>query len=317
MAISVNNNQNLNVQPVQFNQPAETLRTNPNQTNDIKNPVSNQSLSDGYASKTLVTPVQRIAYSTDAPSVAALTRDVQNLAKSSGVTLKKEQIDDIKNLDPVERKMYSDVIGSLKALKDGRISPATYMTNVVSRAAQLGISHPIRNVPNGEQVRMLRLMGMAFSDPKGGAKLELSRNLAGSSPHLAGSALEQINHKVSEYRNDTRNGQFNPKITDVDSNSTVTHHFRELMWVGAVNGQAVGNLATEKVDSFSENPGDVRNGYFGSMIGRSLYLGKISNAEASGLIAWAYKTHPGTQPPWGDKPENYKIEDWMKAYRNR
>jgi hypothetical protein len=315
MAISVNN-QNLNIQTAQFNQPAEKLRTNPNQINDAKTPVSNQSLSDGYASKNLVAPVQRIALTTTAPSVDRLTKDLKELAKSARVTLTQEQIDGIAKLDPVERIMYRDVMGSLRALQKGSISPATYMTNVVNRAAVLGQSYPIAgNTRTGEQTRMLKLIGMAFSQPIHGT--EALRILVGSETHPAGSALEQINNEFSKYRNNTRNGQFNPNVTDTDSNSTVTHHFRELMMVGAAAGQAVGNAATEANDSIVTNPGDVRNGYFGSMIGRSLVLGKISNAEASGLIAWAYKTHSGTQPPWGDKPENYNIEDWMKAYRNR
>jgi hypothetical protein len=307
--------------PVDQKQKTDTPAV-PNRALENNQQISGGSLSDVQASRNLIVSDLRIArLSDDPPTAAELTVKVRNLARATGTNVTDNQLNDIKNLDRVQRRMYADTLGSLQALSQGRINQATYMTNIVSRAAQLGTSYPLNNTPgrnNGEQRRMAELIGIVFSDPPGGFKLEASRAAAGSPPSLAGSALEQINRQISLGKNDSAKGGFNRNIIDVNAESTVTHHFRELLMVGFNQGRSVGNLATENIgDDIATNPGDVRNGYFGSMLGSNLATGDISNSEASQLVEWAYKNHSGTQPPWGNSPNNYILSDWQKALRNR
>lgn len=227
---------------------------------------------------------------------------------------------------PDEKQLFQATLGELSALQAGKVSPATYMFDVMRKAAELGGNDP---------EKFVRLISMPFSGP---SYKDTERAILGTSYNPAGWVLERAyEHLVRGAASSIYSG-FNPNISDVNSNSTVTHHFREFLLLGFKKGQGVANLANENGDDTVEgNPGDLRSGYFGSMIGAGLRNRELTPQEAINITEWAYKLHTGELPLWGNlaprfgtrgsgsetlgdyylDTRQYSIHDWKNAFDNR
>lgn len=256
--------------------------------------------------------------------------DFNNLAKKTGhEPLTNTQKLQIENLPEDQKQMYRQTLNELIDLNDGKITPAQYMTNTLSNAADLAEANGREpgswNLFKPSQGELFKnYVGLVMSEKPQGVLRDTARELAGGGPHIAGSGLETVYQSIVS--NDRATEGFNPNVADVDRGNSITHHFREFLVVGYNSGKGLADWAATQIDSPVKNPGDVRDGYFASMLGAGLYSGKVTAREAANLTAWAYTDHGGTQPPWGaenvagnylDADKDYKIEDWLKAYRER
>lgn len=232
------------------------------------------------------------------------------------------------NLSPDMKEMFKNTLTELEKLASGKVQPSEYMVNTMKDAARIaeanGRAPDSWNYFKPSQAELFRdYVGMAFSDRPRGFWREAARNLAGSPHSSIGSALETTYQRLTE--KPTAGDSFNPNILDNVVTNSVTHHFRELFVIGFNSGKYIGDTATTQRDDARTNPGDVRNGFFASMLGNALQRGKITPREAAELTEWAYTKHGGTPPPWGNThhrtkwlgSSEYDIDKWMDAYRKR
>lgn len=232
------------------------------------------------------------------------------------------------NLTPDMKEMFKNTLNELEKLASGKIEPSQYMTNTMNDAVRLaeanGRSPYSWNYLKPSQAALFRdYVGMVFSERPGGFWREIARDIAGSPHSSIGSALETAYQRLTE--KPTAGDSFNPNILDNNVTNSVTHHFRELFVIGFNSGKFIGDLATTQRDDARLNPGDVRNGFFASMLGNALQQGKITPREAAQLTEWAYTKHGGTAPPWGTTNQRtkwlgsseYDIDKWMDAYKKR
>ena len=257
-------------------------------------------------------------------------QDYNQLAKELGhEPLTNTQKLQIVHMPEDQKEMYKETLKELRDLQDGKISPSEYMMNTLDNAADLAEkngrdpdSWNVFKPTQGE--KFVNYVGLVMSEVPMGFWKDAGRELVGGGPNISGSALESLYQSV--VAPGRANDGFNPNITDTDNSNSITHHFREFLVVGYNAGKTIADAAAATIDSPVKNPGDVRDGYFASMLGSALYKGKISPREAANLTEWAYTAHGGKQPPWGataeagtylDPGKDYKIEDWMKAYRER
>ncbi len=273
-----------------------------------------------------------IADSLASPEDKQVFRDYNKLAAELGsAPLTDTQKLQIENLPPDQKEMYRSTLNELINLKNGKISPADYMMNTMSRAADLaeanGRSPDSWNYLKPSQGELFKnYIGLTMSEKPQGFARDTGRELVGGGPNIAGSALETIYQSIIAKNHSAGEG-FNTNITDTtDPNNSITHHFREFLVVGYNSGKYLADKAAAYIDSPVENPGDVRDGYFAGMLGAALRSGEISPRQAADLTKWAYTKHGGTQPPWGaenvagkflDPDKDYNIKDWLKAYRER
>ncbi|QRN96376.1 hypothetical protein JRI60_46455 [Archangium violaceum] len=228
-----------------------------------------------------------------------------------------EQEAHIRNLSsPEERRMFLATVKQLEAVKAGSLSPSQYMTNVMQSAA---------DIAGNDGKKFAHLVHFAFNEPENAGYHETARKALGGGNIPAGSLLETTFKELDGDLNNAAGG-FNPNITDTASSSTVTHHFAEFLAVGSSTQgiPAVGNAAVEHIDDKTTNPGDVRSGYFGVMLGNALKDGKVTPQQAVDLYRWAYTSQPSTMkpPPWGtqetgaylDPSKDYDINAWMRMY---
>jgi hypothetical protein len=225
-----------------------------------------------------------------------------------------------------QKEMYRHMLDSLTKLANKEINPAQYMAEGLRNAAKLAEKNEgswWNPFGSSKEELFVGYVGMAFSDKSLGLGKDIVRAGAGSPFDRAGAALERTYLKI--IGNEAAKG-FNTNITDTnDPNNTVTHHFREFLMVGFNSGRTIGNWATTEIDKPDQNPGDVRNGYFATMIGSALKNDKITPTEAAELTIWAFTAHDGVQPPWGDAnvkgnkltTDDYFLNPWLKAFRAR
>ncbi len=225
-----------------------------------------------------------------------------------------------------QKEMYRLMLDSLTKLANKEINPAQYMAEAMRNAAKLAEKNEgywWNPFGSSKEELFVGYVGLAFCDKSLGLGKNLVRLGAGSPFDLAGAALERTYLKIVGI--EAAKG-FNTNITDSnEANNTVTHHFREFLMVGFNRGRTMGNWATTTIDKPDENPGDVRNGYFATMIGSALKNEKITPSEAAELTIWAYTAHDGKQPPWGDRnvkganvsTDDYFLNSWLRAYRAR
>jgi hypothetical protein len=273
-----------------------------------------------------------IADSLASPEDKKVFQDYNKLAAELGsAPLTDTQKLQIENLPPDQKEMYRGTLNDLINLKNGKISPADYMMNTLSRAAGLaeanGRSPDSWNYLKPSQGELFKnYIGLTMSEKPLGIARDTGRELVGGGPNIAGSALETMYQSIIGKNHSAGEG-FNTNITDTtDPNNSITHHFREFLLVGYNRGKYVADKAAAYIDSPAENPGDVRDGYFAGMLGAALSSGDISPRQAADLTKWAYTKHGGTQPPWGaeniagkflDPDKHYNIKDWLKAYHER
>lgn len=227
-----------------------------------------------------------------------------------------------------QKDMYRMMLTSLEKLANKEINPAQYMGEGLRNAADLAQKNEgswWNPFGSSKEALFVSYVGVSFSDKSLGIARDAVRAGAGSAFDLAGATLERTYSKII---GDNKNGAqgFNPNIVDSNNpENSVTHHFRELLMVGYNRGRNIGNWATTTVDKPEDNPGDVRNGYFGTMIGSALKNGKITPSEAAEMTIWAYTAHGGKQPPWGEleakggslATDDYYLNPWLKAFRDR
>ena len=256
-----------------------------------------------------------------------LIDDYNALSKKSGAPeLTSAEKFAIRTLPSDQKEMYRLQLDSLTKLADKEINPAQYMAEGLRNAASLATKHEgswWNPLSSSKEQLFVDYVGLAFCDKSLGLGKDIARFGAGSPFDLAGAALERTYTKMVD--NEAAKG-FNTNITDSnDPSNTVTHHFREFLMVGYNSGRTVGNWATTEIDKPEVNPGDVRNGYFGTMIGSALWNGKITPSEAAEMTIWAYTAHDGKQPPWGDHDakgnklttDDYFLNPWLRAFRSR
>ncbi len=256
-----------------------------------------------------------------------LIHDMDAVAKRAGSPpLTERQKLAIESLRPDEKEMYRDTINELAKLANHEITPAQYMADGLKNAARLaeknGRAPDSWNVFQPSRADLYcNYVGLAFSEHSLGFKRDVVRSGAGSGMSLPGSALEDAYQGL--IGNHAAQG-FNPNVADVDPTNSITHHYREFLNVSYKRGRTIGDWATTEIDKPEVNPGDVRNGYFASMIGSALKNNKITPTEAANMTVWAYTAHDGAQPLWGDKnkkgnyldPNDYFLNPWLKAYRS-
>lgn len=225
-----------------------------------------------------------------------------------------------------QKEMYRLQLDTLTKLANKEINPAQYMAESLRNAAKLAQKNEgawWNPLGSSKEELFVNYVGLVFCDKSLGLAKDTVRAGAGSAFDLAGAALERTYAKA--VGNEAAKG-FNTNITDTnDPTNTVTHHYREFLMVGFNRGRTIGDWATTEIDKPDVNPGDVRNGYFGTMIGSALGNGKITPSEAAELTIWAYTAHGGTQPPWGDHnltgnkltTDDYFLNPWLRAFRAR
>jgi hypothetical protein len=255
-----------------------------------------------------------------------LIHDMDAVAKRAGSpALTERQKLAIENLRPDEKEMYRDTITELNKLANGEITPAQYMADGLKNAASLaeknGRASDSWNIFQPSKADLYcNYVGLAFSEHSLGRAKDFFRSGAGSGMSVPGSALEDAYQGL--IGSHAAQG-FNANVADVDPTNSITHHYREFLNVGYRRGRSIGDWATTEIDKPEVNPGDVRNGYFATMIGSALKNDKITPTEAADLTIWAYTMHGGTQPLWGDAnkkgnfldPKDYFLNPWLKAYR--
>ncbi|MBK9142016.1 MAG: hypothetical protein IPM23_05930 [Candidatus Melainabacteria bacterium] len=236
---------------------------------------------------------------------------------------------EIEGLSPDMKEMYHKTIRELTDLKDGKINPAEYFANTLSNAADLAEANGREpgswNIFKRSQESLFRdYTGLVLSEKPMGFFRDRGRELVGGGPDYAGSALEHVYQSIV---GTGRAGEgFNSNVADVNPTNSITHHYREFLLVGYNAGKLVGDSAATFIDDPKKNPGDVRCGFFASMVGQGLALGMITAREAADMTTWAYTSHDGTQPPWGaagtdgaylDPGKDYDIRKWLKAFLAR
>lgn len=229
-----------------------------------------------------------------------------------------KQLNEIRNFDLPHREMFIKSLQELESLKNGKTNAADYMINIMKYAADLS---------GNDRKKFVDLVGEMFSDIP--IPLDIFRKILGAGPHSAGNLLEPMLDKIVEKQGGSFG--FNSNITDdIDKNNTMTHHAGEFLQIGYNRGGWLGKLAADAIDrntGFIQsklNEGDIRSGYFSSMVGSALKKNIITPHDAVKLFKWAFTTsHGGKEPPlygsketqgnylkWGD----YKIENWVSAY---
>ncbi len=118
---------------------------------------------------------------------------------------------------------------------------------------------------------------------------------------------------------DTANHGFNSHIQDIRNDSTISHHYNELLQMGAKLGLDVGYRAQFWLDGrrpppdgqlYSRNDGDMRLGYFAVEVGDAVARGELSPVHAAQLTKWAFEARTGR--PW-----NLNLRDYEKrAYED-
>lgn len=248
------------------------------------------------------------------PTTAELKAGIEKHQNLAGkVKLNAEELDSLKDMGPDERRMYGAVIGELDALKAGKINAGQYQANVMDHAARIAGK-------DGE--KFVDLTAMAFSDSRQGWQMDIARTVAGNPRHPAGSVLEQAFNGTKG-----QNEGFNKNVLDTESKyDSVSHHFGAFFDVGGSRGKGPSSVLAGIWDSKDTNPGDVRQGRFGAMLGDGAASGEISPADASKLHRWAFTEGGGPPPPWGNDAtkakdgthftshSDFSLNEWAQAY---
>lgn len=219
-----------------------------------------------------------------------------------------------------QKEVFACAVEQLENIKDNKADSSDYMINILKKSSELA--------GNNSQ-KFIQLVGEVFSEKEG--SFDFFRKVLGAGSHKAGNILEPLLVEIiSEGKGAGVEAGFNSNMTDdIDRNNTMTHHYGEFIQVGFHRGETLGKIASFVIDtpyimpSMTYNNGDVRSGYFASMLGDGLRDKKIKPADVVKLTQWAYTNeHNGLKdPPFGrvDKDEfmnwsQYKIDKWIKDY---
>jgi|GEM_PF-6063813 len=247
--------------------------------------------------------------------------------------------------------MFSATVDTLGQLRDGKLSPADYLVQVMANASRISSDWAAaKDLPararNEAFARLVHFAFCAHRDDDSGQKqdsTDLKREALGFGISDAGSLLEDtyrmtVAQKFSTPGADPSHpsvfgngvgGGFNFNVQDRQSGgSTVTHHFGEFLGAGFVDLLGQADPAVTHVDSPQANTADVRNGYFAVMLGKGLASGKLDPDQAVALAKWAL-TQPGpgaTTAPWGNpaagvddgrflSADDFQLGAWLDAAR--
>lgn len=266
-----------------------------------------------------VGPVRQQQLPPATPDVEALIGQMSELRAQNGLeALTEAELTDIRRLNTNELRMYEFTLGQLGQVAAGTLSPADYMFSVMDEAARLA----------GDDTRLFRhLVTFAFASQP---PTVIEENLAGRHGHLAGSTIEETLYGLCGKLQNADQG-FNPAVLDTlnPKTSTVTHHFSAFIELaqGALSAWGVDN-AHHSLGDAGTNPGDVRNGNFGAMVGYAVRWGKMSPEDLSALVRWAYSASPEAPAPWGspatdaqgsavpfgDSNSHFELKDWTRLY---
>ncbi len=267
-----------------------------------------------------VGPVRQQQETPPTPDVEALISQMSDLRARSGLpALTEPELADTRRLNTNELRMYEFSLGQLGQVAEGTLNPADYMFSVLDEAARIA----------GDDTGQFRhLVSFAFaSEPPEPFSGE---NLAGRHGHLAGSTIEETLYGLAVKMRNADQG-FNPVIVDsTDPNgSTVTHHFGAFVELaqGLLGGLGI-QQAHHDLGDAGNNPGDVRNGNFGGMVGYAMRENKLSPQDLSALIRWAYSATPDAPAPWatpatdpqgngvpfGSDPSHFDLSTWVELY---
>ena len=249
-----------------------------------------------------------------------IIHDFNKLAKETGHELLTDtQKLQIENLPEDQKEMYRLTLDSLIDLKDGKISPADHMMNSLDNAVKLW-----NFLKTCREQLFVNYVGLVMSEEPMGFLHDTARDIAGGGPHIAGSALETVYQAIVS---DKRGAEgFNTNIADKNVSDTITHHFREFLLASYNTNKTFADIEAVMIDNPKKNPGDVRNAYYANMLGSALRMGVITPREAADMTRWTYTRHGGKQPPFGAENvdgshlrpgKDFRIRDWLKAYRER
>jgi len=247
--------------------------------------------------------------------------------------------------------MFSATVDTLGQLRDGKLSPADYLVQVMSNASKISSDWAAaKDLPGSARneafARLVHFAFCAHRDDDSGQmqdSTDLKREALGFGISDAGSLLEDayrmtVAQKFSTPAADPSHpnvfgngvgGGFNFNVQDRQSGgSTITHHFGEFLSAGFVDLLGQADPAVTQVDSPKANPADVRNGYFAVMLGKGLASGQLDPDQAVALTKWALtQPVPGeTAAPWGNpdagvddgrflSASDFQLKTWLDAYR--
>ena len=257
---------------------------------------------------------------TATPDVEALISRLSDVRAQHGLEpISEAQLADIRKLSGNDLLMYEFSVGKLEQLAAGTITSADYMFSVLDEAARIA----------GDDTRLFRhLVTFAFaSEPSGPFS---GQNLAGRHGHVAGSSLEETHYDLCGKLMNADQG-FNPAVLDTlyTKTSNVSHHFSAFVEIAQGLGGPWGiELAHGSLGDAGTNPGDVRNGNFGGMVGFAVRWNEMSPTDLVSLIRWAYSATPDAPAPWGtpatnadgasvpfgDDGSHFKLETWVALY---
>lgn len=224
--------------------------------------------------------------------------------------LSEEEQTAIRSLSPEEQAVYRTTLSELLRLRRGEISGSQYAVNVMQAAA---------DVAGDRRSLFVDLVQMTFSDPDTFLTRIQRHAASGAGAHTAGSLIESAHYDLWTPGNapgNTTEGGWNPNVVDTeDENSTVTHHFGEFLRVGNRSRfQLRGMWAADACETLNglSNRGDIRNGYFGVMLGYALREGQISPQDAVRMTEWAMTRNGERQanPPWGSTETETEFLSW-------
>lgn len=266
------------------------------------------------------TPVLYDPNLTATPDVEALISRLSDVRAQNGLEpITEAELADIRGLQGNELRMYEFSVGKLEQLAAGTITSADYMFSVLDEAARIA----------GDDTGMFRqLATFAFaSEPPAALSLE---NFAGRHGHIAGNSLEETHYALCAKRMNADQG-FNPAVLDTlyTKTSNVSHHFSAFVELAQGLGGGWGiESAHDSLGDAVTNPGDVRNGNFGAMVGFAMRWNDMSPTDLASLIRWAYSATPDAPAPWGtpatnadgasvpfgDDPSHFELETWVSLY---
>jgi len=245
----------------------------------------------------------------------------------------------IRTMKTDERQIVAVALNMQVAVADGHITNAEYMFKVMESAAIIARDDPERFLHLIALVFAKRTAktwhkGLSIKSYVASWVFEAGRTPLGGGYDAAGRFVEQTHNAYA--RSSTRGVDgYNANVIDkVDPfGNTITHHLVEFLRVGFHRWPILGKWAQDVIDGdFSTlveenaqiNTGDIRSGYFGTMLGDALSRGAVQPREAVALVRWAYGQHSESPPPWGTKAngaylnwDNYNFEHWLAAFRNR
>lgn len=233
-------------------------------------------------------------------------------------SLDASQLSSLKRLNPDERRMYGAALAQLDALKSGTINAAEYQANLMDAAARLA---------GDDGKKFVELAALPMSAGTMGVIFDGVRAAAGAAPNYAGSAIE-LASQTARFGNGKKdpNTGFNPMVLDNEfPGDTITHHFGAYLQVAANRSTNLSEAVALLRDSPDTNPGDVRNGMFGAMLGGAAADRKLIPTDIARLNRWAMSADAKPPPPWGNDAKvanspaftsmsDFKLADWVRAY---